>query len=78
MEPQMKLYVVDYDLPEGSERRQFYRYLKKVLIECHWKKSSNSVILLDNLHAALAVLELARACNAYNANVYECVRQIKT
>lgn len=68
-----EVYVVDYDLPTGDRRRQFYRYLKRVLIGSNWKKSSNSVILVDNLHTALSVLELARACNAHNANVYKCV-----
>ena len=68
-----EIYIVDYDLPEGNGRRQFYRYLKRVLIECRWKKSSNSVILVDNLRTALAVLDLARVCNAHNANVYKCV-----
>ncbi len=66
-------YIVDYDLPEGNGRRQFYRYLKRILTGCHWKKSSDSVILVDNLRTALAVLDLARACNARNANVYKCV-----
>ncbi len=68
-----EMYVVDYDLPEGSGRRQFYRYIKRILRECHWKKSSNSVILVDNPRTALAILELARACNAHHANVYQCV-----
>lgn len=68
-----EVYVVDYDLPAGNGRRQFYRYLKKVLAGCNWKKSSDSVILVDNLCAALAVLALARAWNAHHANVYKCV-----
>ena len=66
------LYIVDYDLPKGNKRRQFYRYLKRVLNECRWKKSSDSVILVDNLRTALAVVDLARAYNAHHANVYKC------
>ena len=30
IQQQKELYVVDYDLPATNERRQFYRYLKKV------------------------------------------------
>jgi hypothetical protein len=67
------IYVVDYDLSKGNGRRQFYRYLHRILKDCCWKKSSNSVILVDSMSAALAVVELARACNAHTANVYKCV-----
>jgi hypothetical protein len=73
IQQQKELYVVDYDLPATNERRQFYRYLKKVLKTCHWGKSSNSVVLVDDLHTALSILELARAHNAHHANVYKCV-----
>ncbi len=73
MEPESKnMYVVDYDLPADVHgRRQFYRYLNKVLTDCHWAKSSNSVILVDSLSAALTILQLARAFNARYANVYK-------
>lgn len=68
------MYVVDYDLPvDTTGRRQFYRYLNKLLAECHWRKSSNSVILVDSLPAALTVLQLARAFNAHHANVGRAV-----
>ena len=73
IQQQKELYVVDYDLPATNERRQFYRYLKKVLRTCHWGKSSNSVILVGDLHTALSKLELARSLNAHPVNVYKCV-----
>lgn len=66
-----EMYLVDYDLPADEGRRQFYRYLDKILKGCHWKKSSNSVVLVDNLLAAHAILEVAKAFNARSANVYE-------
>lgn len=72
MEPEPEdMYTVEYDFLKKSKRRQFYRYLAKILTNCHWKKSNNSV-LIDNLRAALAVQELTRAYNTYT-NVYTCV-----
>lgn len=72
-----EMYLVDYDLPADEGRRQFYRYLDKTLKGCRWKRSSNSVILVDNLLAAHAILEVAKAFNAQYVNVYE-VKQVST
>lgn len=72
MKKEMK-YLVDYDLPAENGRRQFYRYLKRILKSCNWTKSSNSVILVDDLSAAYAVVKVARACNAQYANVYKVI-----
>ena len=72
MKKEMK-YLVDYDLPAKNGRRQFYRYLKEILKGCNWRKSSNSVILVDDLSAAHAVVKVARACNAQYANVYKVI-----
>ena len=69
-----KVYVVDYDIPVTQPgRRQFYRYLTKILKDCRWKKSSNSVILVDNRSVAFSILQLAKAFNAQYANMYEAV-----
>lgn len=73
MKKEMK-YLVDYDLPAENGRRQFYRYLKRILKSCNWTKSSNSVILVDDLSAAYAVVKVARACNARYANVYKVIQ----
>lgn len=68
------VYVVDYDIPRNEPgRRQFYRYLNKILRRCNWKKSSNSVIMVDNQSAALSIMDLARRFNAHHANVYRAV-----
>lgn len=69
------LYVVDYDIPRNqSGRRQFYRYLNKILDGCNWKRSSQSVILVDERLVALHIAQLAKAYNANYVNVYEAVR----
>ncbi|MGD2247084.1 MAG: hypothetical protein PVF58_01675 [Candidatus Methanofastidiosia archaeon] len=69
-----KVYVVDYDIPvDQPGRRQFYRYLARILKGCTWKKSSSSVIMVDDRCVAFSILQLARACNAQYANVYEAV-----
>lgn len=68
------LYVVDYDIPKNQKgRRQFYRYLNKVLEGCCWKKSSDSVILVDDRLTALQVVQVAKAFNASHVNVYKAV-----
>jgi hypothetical protein len=68
------VYVVDYDIPRNEPgRRQFYRYLIKILGRCNWKKSSNSVVMVDNQSAALSIMDLARRFNARHANVYRAV-----
>jgi len=68
------VYVVDYDIPRNqSGRRQFYRYLNRILDGCNWKRSSQSVILVDDRSVALHIVQLARAFNASYANVYEAV-----
>jgi hypothetical protein len=67
------MYLVDYDLPAGNRRRQFYRYVDKILEGCCWTKSSNSVILVDNLVTAQAIAEVAKAFNACSANVYKVI-----
>lgn len=69
------VYVVDYDIPRNqSGRRQFYRYLNKILNGCNWKRSSQSVILVDERLVALHIVQLAKAYNANYVNVYEAVR----
>lgn len=66
-----EMYVVDYDLPNDKGRRQFYRHLNRILKDCNWKKSSQSVILVDNLSIACDILQLAKAYNALHANMYK-------
>lgn len=68
-----EIYVVDYDLPKDKGRRQFYRHLNRILKDCHWKKSSQSVILVDDFTAAFDILQLARAYNARCASMYKAV-----
>lgn len=68
-----EIYVIDYDLPQDTGRRQFYRHLKRILKDCHWKKSSQSVILVDNVSAAFDILQLAKAYNARYASAYKAV-----
>jgi len=68
-----EIYVVDYDLPQDKRRRQFYRHLNRILKDCHWKKSSQSVILVDDFTVAFDILQLARAYNARCANMYKAV-----
>lgn len=67
-----EIYVVDYDLPCDTGRRQFYRHLKRILKCCHWKKSSQSVILVDDYFAAHDILQLARTYNGH-AHMYKAV-----
>ncbi len=68
------VYIVDYDLPRDQlGRRQFYRYLHKILDRCTWKKSSDSVIMVDDYSAAKSILQLVKAFNPVNAHVYKAV-----
>ncbi len=66
-----EMYVVDYDLPSDKGRRQFYRHLNRILRSCHWKRSSQSVIIVDDFAAATDILQLARAYDAYHVNMYK-------
>ncbi len=68
-----EMYVVDYDLPQDKGRRQFYRHLNRILKDCNWKRSSQSVIVVDGFSAACDILQLARAYNAHCVNVYKAV-----
>ncbi len=68
-----EIYVIDYDLPQDKRRRQFYRHLKRILKDCHWKRSSQSVILVDDHTVAFDILQLARAYNASCASMYKAI-----
>ncbi len=72
-----ELYVIDYDLPPDKGRRQFYRHLNRILKDCTWTKSSQSVILVDNFSAAYDILQLAKAYNAPSASMYKVSRSSK-
>jgi hypothetical protein len=67
-------YMVDYDLPtDHPGRRQFYRYIHKILEGTTWKKSSDSVIVVDNYLTATHILQICKAFNAVHAHIYKVV-----
>jgi hypothetical protein len=67
-------YLVDYDLPKDHPgRRQFYRYVHKILDSTKWRKSSDSVIILDDYLTATHILQVAKACNAVHAHIYKVI-----
>lgn len=68
------VYIVDYDLQKNQPgRRQFYRYLHKILDGTKWKKSSDSVIMVDEYSKALSILQLVKAYNPVNVHIYKAV-----
>lgn len=68
------VYIVDYDLPKDQPgRRQFYRFLHKILDSTKWKKSSDSVIMVDDYSKAQSILQLVKAFNPVSVHVYKAV-----
>jgi hypothetical protein len=68
------VYIVDYDLPKNQPgRRQFYRYLHRILDNTNWKKSSDSVIMVDEHSKALSILQLVKVFNPVSVHVYKAV-----
>ena len=66
-------YLIDYDLPRQSKcRREFY---KKLDPELKNRKSTNSVILCDDLGKAKTVHKRAKNCG--KSNLYR-VKKLKT
>jgi len=69
-EPQ---FLVDYDLPKGKCRREFYRKLKDPKLK--GKKSTNSVILSNDLKKAKAIHKKASRCG--KSNLYRVKKILK-
>jgi hypothetical protein len=67
------LFIVDYDLPSGKCRKQFYQQLKDSKLKT--KKSTASVILTNDLKKAKAIHKKASNCG--KANLYK-VKKLKT
>jgi hypothetical protein len=60
------LFLIDYDLPKDSNKKQFYRELKKMNLI----KSTESVILTTDLKTATKVRKKATAMGG-KANFYK-------
>lgn len=74
------VWIVDYDLPADSNRRQFYRAIRryreehKIMSEDPW--STRSVIITADKDFAAYVFEMAAHVGHARANLYKA-KQIK-
>jgi hypothetical protein len=63
---------VDYDLPKSNCRREFYRKLKDPKLKA--KKSTQSVLLSNDLKKAKAIHKKAKRCG--KSNLYKVVKKL--
>jgi hypothetical protein len=65
---------MDYDLSKDQPgRRQFFRFLHKILDSTKWRKSSDSIIVVDDYSKVQLILHLIKAFIPVNAHVYKKV-----
>jgi hypothetical protein len=65
-------FLVDYDLPKNRCRKKFYRKLKDPKLK--GKKSTMSVLLMNDLKKAKAIHKKAKRCG--KSNLYKVVKKL--